>query len=886
MPRRASSCSAVERLLAKQRALAEFHGWLPEQRCAAAKQEAAPEQRSTDTSGRRQPEPRHAPATQEASSEHRLPDASARRQPERRYAPAAQETSLEHKLPETSSGKKQPGRRCAPATQEAALDYRLPDASARRLPERRYAPAAREAVPNHWSPETSGWRQHERRYASAAGASPAEYYAAEASGRQQHQWRYTSAADVHAAGHLPAQKSDKRQIRRRSSATEHPAAESWAAETFGRRPTQRRSPAGDGPAAEPCAPDTYGSGAPASALSFATLQLEKSYKVLSELIWSTSGSPLFAALAERHQGFRFLDLGAAPGGFSGALLDQHACAWGVGVTLPPAVGFPMLAGGDACRAGRYSVHYADLLDVGPSFLAHALHGERVDLCVCDGQDMRKKHGSVAPAGGFAGALGQRYCNPLAHQAETGLGIWALLLHEIGLSLSQLDEYGCLIFRFSWVLSVYDEEVRDCDRGYFEATMRMFDVLAESFRAVDVFKSELYHAADSTCYVLCSGLSRSRLEAIFSASGGAARIFARSALEALEVDDISSLPRLSCLQALPSPSAERVVEIQSLLEKVTVLRELARCARGLATGDRFAKVANAKAVKIGKAIGPRLPAPTPAATRMNGSAPFLHSAAASACAAGALPSAALSAGTSDACGMSRLSANGAGAGAPPAANAVGAKIGGDAFGQAGVPTSATTASGDGAAKIGGDALGQTAAPTSATTASGDGAAKIGGDAFGQAGVPTSATTASGDGAAKIGGDALGQHVAPTSATTVVGDGARVSQSEKSDVPAAPSPTLGADRRQAPMRRRSQGRPPASPDVPAGARKASFGSRDDSIVASGSSKPRSSRRRSSRSSGEGISFLHLMLALILAVGGTFVLRSQDVWGSFPMTTYLRS
>jgi len=344
------------------------------------------------------------------------------------------------------------------------------------------------------------------------------------------------------------------------------------------------------------------------------IQFHKSYRVLAELFDSPAGLRLLEGLQYVPGGFRFLDLGAAPGGFSACLLDLPACAWGVGLTLQPEVGFPMLLGCHSGAAfGRYDVHCVDILQLGARYLSSALAGEPVDLCLCDCQDMRERHGPERPAAqrsrarrGFVGAYGGSYSDPEAPWAHLrprteGLGIWALTFHQIGLSLSQLRDCGRLLFRFSWVLSIYDKCVEHCDRGYYDATLRLMHLLAMCFDTVDIFKSAYFHTCDSTCYVMCDGLLLEHLHNLMGPFGGVEAVFARSALQVLRFESIDELPTASCLDVLSYPQPADVAAIRSLLEKVTALREIARAEKGLSNGRRYAHVESGQRI-IGQPIG--------------------------------------------------------------------------------------------------------------------------------------------------------------------------------------------------------------------------------------------------------------------------------------------
>ena len=63
-------------------------------------------------------------------------------------------------------------------------------------------------------------------------------------------------------------------------------------------------------------------------------------------------------LDQAEGGFRFLDLGCAPGGFSSFLLSDPRCAGGYGVTLPEEMGgFPLRVQ----QTETFQLHFTQLL---------------------------------------------------------------------------------------------------------------------------------------------------------------------------------------------------------------------------------------------------------------------------------------------------------------------------------------------------------------------------------------------------------------------------------------------------------------------------------------------------------------------------------------------
>ena len=88
-----------------------------------------------------------------------------------------------------------------------------------------------------------------------------------------------------------------------------------------------------------------------------------------------------------------------------------------------------------------------------------------ELCQGGGWDKR----------GFLGAKRNTVVKPKLE----ALGIWALLFRQMGLALASLTEGGNMIFRFSWVLSVYDAEVEPCDFGLDHSDRQLRLITAEA-----------------------------------------------------------------------------------------------------------------------------------------------------------------------------------------------------------------------------------------------------------------------------------------------------------------------------------------------------------------------------------------------------------------------
>ena len=122
------------------------------------------------------------------------------------------------------------------------------------------------------------------------------------------------------------------------------------------------------------------------------VHFQKCYGVMAE-IFEAHDSLVGALPAD---GFNFLDLGCAPGGFSSFLLDDARCRTGFGVTLPTKVGgFPM-----RLRSDKFLVQQADLFEVGPDdLLASDVH-----ICICDAQYLRNEISWDAQYRGSQGML--------------------------------------------------------------------------------------------------------------------------------------------------------------------------------------------------------------------------------------------------------------------------------------------------------------------------------------------------------------------------------------------------------------------------------------------------------------------------------------------------
>jgi hypothetical protein len=206
------------------------------------------------------------------------------------------------------------------------------------------------------------------------------------------------------------------------------------------------------------------------------VQLKKSFTVMAEIF------DVHASVLPVPSSFKFLDLGAAPGGFSSYFLTDERCERGFACTLQEDLGgFPFLI-----EDQRLYVRKCDL------FTVDKIASPEVNLCTADAQYLRDY---IAVGGKYNGTL----CNMQM------CGIWALTCREFTLGLERLSNGGILIFRFSW-RGLDGDEV-----WYRGLTLKLFSLLYDLFGAVIYFKSEIAHTADETFYVICTGFQKSKYE---------------------------------------------------------------------------------------------------------------------------------------------------------------------------------------------------------------------------------------------------------------------------------------------------------------------------------------------------------------------------------------
>lgn len=250
------------------------------------------------------------------------------------------------------------------------------------------------------------------------------------------------------------------------------------------------------------------------------MHFHKSFGVMQEIFdhrdFTTFGTEIYeSAQNGTMQGMlpqvRFLDLGCAPGGFSGCLLQDSlfgSNSVSYGVTLPPHLGgFHM-----AFASDRFSTQFEDILALQTTDLVCA--DNSIDMCIADAQYLsnlfKKKD------------LKNQYRGTRVKSQQ--LGIWALTVKECQLAFAKLRTGGGFVFRFGWrgvdkdfhpsgeqvpaaLLAKYLQE----EEWYKALTHWLFSVLKSLFTTLRPFKSEYVHQADVSFYMVCRGFDRQKYE---------------------------------------------------------------------------------------------------------------------------------------------------------------------------------------------------------------------------------------------------------------------------------------------------------------------------------------------------------------------------------------
>lgn len=268
------------------------------------------------------------------------------------------------------------------------------------------------------------------------------------------------------------------------------------------------------------------------------IHFQKCYGVMSELF--EAHGYLSGILPDT--GFKFLDLGCAPGGFSSYMLEDPRCRAGFGVTLPSTSGgFPM-----RLRSNNFFLQQADLFEVGPTDLL----ASNVNVCICDAQYLRN---NVAWDEKYSGVR----CRSKQH------GVWALLIKQFWLGLSKLLTGGILIFRFGW----RDPGPEDLATiWYKKCTMRLFSILFDLFEQVREVKSDHFNALQSSFYVCCANFDRAKFE-----DREVAKLLGQqfNYLLTTRIQDANELEIMAMVDKIRTPEVDRI--ISDMLDRVDKLR---------------------------------------------------------------------------------------------------------------------------------------------------------------------------------------------------------------------------------------------------------------------------------------------------------------------------
>lgn len=272
------------------------------------------------------------------------------------------------------------------------------------------------------------------------------------------------------------------------------------------------------------------------------VHFQKCYGVMAELF--EAHSQLQGVVPEA--GFRFLDLGCAPGGFSSFLLDDPRCRSGFGVTLPSTSGgFPM-----RLRSNKFFLQQADLFEVGPEDLV----ASDVHICICDAQYLRDNV-----------AWDERYLGVRCRSKQHG--VWALLIKQFWLGLTKLAAGGILIFRFGW-RDPGPEDIATI--WYKKQTLRLFSLLFDLFDQVKEIKSDYFNALQASFYVCCIGFDRTR-----SDERGVMKLLGNTFnyLVTTEIQDSNDLDFLTQVDKIRTEEVDqRISEMLDRIERLRLINE--------------------------------------------------------------------------------------------------------------------------------------------------------------------------------------------------------------------------------------------------------------------------------------------------------------------------
>lgn len=275
------------------------------------------------------------------------------------------------------------------------------------------------------------------------------------------------------------------------------------------------------------------------------IHFQKCYGVMAELF--EAHGYLSGFIPEK--GFKFLDLGCAPGGFSSYMLEDPRCRAGFGVSLPSTSGgFPM-----RLRCNNFFFQQGDLFEIGPTDLL----ASDVNVCICDAQYLRN---NISWDEKYRGVR----CRSKQH------GVWALLLKQFWLGMSKLLQGGILIFRFGW-RDPGPEDIATI--WYKKCTLRLFSILHDLFSQVREVKSDYFNALQSSFYVCCAGFDRSRFE-----EREVAKLFGQqfNYLLTTRIQDSNELEVLAHVDKIRTQEVDRV--ISEMLDRVDKLRIINQSSR--------------------------------------------------------------------------------------------------------------------------------------------------------------------------------------------------------------------------------------------------------------------------------------------------------------------
>jgi 23S rRNA U2552 (ribose-2'-O)-methylase RlmE/FtsJ len=182
---------------------------------------------------------------------------------------------------------------------------------------------------------------------------------------------------------------------------------------------------------------------------------------------------------------RFLDVGAAPGGFSHYFLNSRPGSLGVGINLPRERGGHIFAA--SVEESRYQLHHQDLTD-GEFFARHPLINENpglFDLVVLDCLYLDNKEWNLPEES----EAGMKLTKGKFHENHS-LGEDVLLATQLFLALHNLSSNGSLIARLT-------------SQGHSKSNLILMG-LRNLFKSVVVVKPTICHSVRSSCYVVFDG----------------------------------------------------------------------------------------------------------------------------------------------------------------------------------------------------------------------------------------------------------------------------------------------------------------------------------------------------------------------------------------------